>query len=237
MVEEKAGGTEQRAGGGPRVRVRIRYGKGEAIKYLSHLDLARTWERAFRRARLPLAYSQGFNPRPRYQLAAALPVGVTGRQELLDMWLVEALEPDEVLRRLRPALPPGLEAAWAGEVELGEPALQAEMRSAEYRAVVRSPEAVESIRGRAQALLEARALPRRRQHKGEWQTYDLRPLVQELAVEPAAGGEATVWMRLQASPEGAGRPDEVLEVLGLTLATRSVERTALHFAVLGALRS
>ena len=59
---------------GPRQRIRVTFGKGQQLKYISHLDLARTWERVFRRARLPVAYSQGFNPRPRFQLAAALPV-------------------------------------------------------------------------------------------------------------------------------------------------------------------
>lgn len=59
----------------PVQRLRFAYAKGEALRYISHLDLARTWERAFRRAGLPVAYSQGFNPKPRFQIAAALPWG------------------------------------------------------------------------------------------------------------------------------------------------------------------
>ncbi len=57
-------------------RLRLTFAKGEAVKYISHLDLARTWERVFRRVGLPLAYSQGYNPRPRFQIAAALPEDV-----------------------------------------------------------------------------------------------------------------------------------------------------------------
>jgi radical SAM-linked protein len=211
-------------------RLRLTFAKGEALKYISHLDLARAWERVFRRAGLPLAYSQGYNPRPRFQIAAALPVGVTGRVELLDTWLAETWSPEEALSRLRPALPAGLEVSHVAEVELASPSLQSQMRTADYCALVCSPEAVEAVATRAALLLEAPTLPRRREHKGRLQTYDLRPLIQTLVVEAGAQGAWLLRMRLQASPQGAGRPDEVLDALGLALAVRSIERTALHFS-------
>ncbi len=210
-------------------RVRLTFAKGEALKYISHLDLARAWERLFRRAGLPVAYSRGFNPRPRFQIASGLPVGVTGRAELLDVWLAERLAPDEVLARLRPASPPGLEIVAAEEVDLRAPALQAQVQAAEYVAVLDAPEPMEAIRARVEALMAAPSLPRQRHHKGKLQSYDLRPLVQSLAVRPAPSRGTLLEMRLQASAEGAGRPDQVLDVLGLTLAARSIERTKLHF--------
>ena len=213
----------------PRQRLRMRFAKGEPLKYISHLDLARTWERVFRRAGLPLAYSQGFNPRPRFQIAAALPVGVTGRAEYLDLWLAGSMAPGDMLSRLRPTLPPGLEVLDIGEVELRAPALQSQMRAAIYRAVVKSQEPVEAVRTRVQALLEQPTLMRQRHHKGKLRTYDLRPLVQSVTVEPGQAGTHVLTMRLQASPEGAGRPDAVLEVLGLSLAPHTVERTNLCF--------
>ena len=212
----------------PYQRLRIRFAKGEALKYISHLDLNRTWERVYRRAGLPLAYSQGFNPRPRFQIAAALPVGVTGTAELLDIWLTDELAPEEVVARLRAASPPGLEILAAEPVELQAPSLQSMLRAADYRAVVRSAEAAEAIRLRVQALLAAPTLLRQRQHKGRLQTYDLRPLIQEVSVEPGEG-RLILQMRLQASPQGAGRPDEVLDALGLSVAPHTMERTNLHF--------
>jgi radical SAM-linked protein len=207
----------------------VQYAKGEEIKYISHLDLARTWERVFRRARLPLAYSQGFNPRPRFQIAAALPVGVTGRVELLDVWLVEPLSPEEVLAQLPAVLPPGLSVADAAEVGLRSPSLQSQMRAADYEAVVHGAEPVSSIQTRIRALLEVKTLLRQRQHKGRLQTYDLRPLIQSVTAEPGPEGASILSMRLQASPQGAGRPDEVLDALGLTLVRHTMERTNLHF--------
>lgn len=214
---------------GPKQRVRIRFAKGEPLKYISHLDMARTWERVFRRARLPVAYSQGYNPRPRFQIAAALPVGVTGRAELLDLWLVELLEPGAVQERLEVALPPGLDVSAVVNTDLREPSLQSQMRAAHYRAVIHSREPVEEIRIRAQALLDALALPRQRHHKGKMQNYDLRRFIQELMVELGPEGVCTMTMRLQASPQGAGQPGEVLDAMGLSKVSTTVERTSLVF--------
>jgi len=210
-------------------RLRLTFAKGEAIKYISHLDLARTWERLFRRAGLPLAYSQGFHPLPRFQIAAGLPVGVTGRAELLDVWLTRCLAPAEALAGLRPVSPPGLDVLAAEEVDLRAPALQAQVRAADYVALVRTAEPLEVVRARVQALLDAASLPRQRQHKGKQQTFDLRPLVQSLSAGPGPQGGCLLEMRLQASPEGAGRPGDVLDVLGLSLAPHAAERTNLHF--------
>jgi radical SAM-linked protein len=214
---------------GPKQRLRIEFGKAGPLQYISHLDLARAWERVLRRAGLPLAYSQGFNPRLRFQIAAALPVGVNGWAELLDVWLDGELEVEEVMARLRPNLPPGLTVAGVSEVDLRAPSLQSLKRAADYRVVIRSREAAEAIRTRLEGLLEAATLPRQRHHKGRLQAYDLRPLIQELAIEPGRQGEQILTLRLQASPQGAGRPDEVLDALGLSVVPHTMERTKLHF--------
>lgn len=213
----------------PMQRLRVTFSRGERLKYVSHLDLARAWERAFRRAGLPLAYSHGFTPRPRFQIAAGLPVGVAGQAELLDLWLTEPLSPDEALDRLRPVLPPGLEVVAAREVDLRAPSLQSQLRAAEYRIVVYTQEPLEILRDRVNRLLEAPTWPRRRQHKGKWQTYDLRPLIHGVTVEPGDEGQQVLIVRLQAGPQGAGRPDEVVDALGLSLAAHTITRTNLSF--------
>jgi radical SAM-linked protein len=215
----------------PQQRVRIRFSKGEPIKYLAHLDMHRTWERTFRRAGLPVAHSKGYNPRPRFQVAAALPVGVMGSAELLDVWLEEPVAADEVVARLRAAAPDGLGVLGAAEAPLDEPALQSQLREAEYRVEIETPESAEAIRIRLEGLLAAGTLPRRRPHKGGWKTYDLRQRIHDLALEPGADpGVVALRMRLQASPAGAGRPDEVLDALGLGIALHRAVRTRLVFA-------
>jgi radical SAM-linked protein len=215
----------------PQQRLRVTFAKGDPLKYISHLDLARTWERVFRRARLPVAHSQGFNPRPRFQIAAALPVGVTGHTELLDVWLREPMAPEEVLARLQRTMPRGLGVADVTEVDLRSPSLQSQMRAADYRAIVRSGETIEAIQTRVQLLLQMTTVPRQRHHKGAWQTYDLRPLIQSIDVAPGPGASQVLTMRLQASPQGAGRPDEVLDALGLSLVQQDLARTKLCFEV------
>jgi radical SAM-linked protein len=213
----------------PKQRLRIWFARGPELRYVSHLDMARTWERSFRRAGLPVAYSRGFNPRPRFQIASALPVGVTGREELTDVWLDAPLDPQELLDRLRPALPVGLDVMDAQEVDLRAPSLQSQMRAARYVVTVVSQEPVAAIQTRIDSLLEAPVIMRQRHHKGKMQPYDLRPLVQSVAVEPQGDKERILSMRLQASPQGAGRPDQVLDVLGLSTVPFSIERTNLYF--------
>jgi radical SAM-linked protein len=213
----------------PVQRLRVWFAKGDALKYISHLDLTRTWERIFRRAMLPVAHSQGFNPRPRFQIAAALPVGVTGGAELLDLWLTESWKPEDVLLRLRATVPDGMQALAVEEVDLRSPSLQSQVCAADYRAVVHSEERVEGIRTRVRALLDAPTLLRQRHHKGKVQSYDLRPLIQAIDVEAAGGASVLLTMRLQANPQGAGRPDEVLDALGLALFPHTLERTNLYF--------
>ena len=83
-------------------RMRVTFATDDTVKYVGHLDMARAWERAIRRARLPLAYSQGFNPQARMHFAAALPVGFTGQAELIDVFLDAEVEPAGFLAAIGP---------------------------------------------------------------------------------------------------------------------------------------
>src|SRR3972149_1537910 len=105
-------------------RYRITFGKTEAMRFTGHLDLHRTWERTFRRAGLPLAYSEGFNPHPKINIGAALPLGCLSRGDLIDVWLERELEPAEVEAALRGAAPPGIEIEAVTRLETTEPVLQ-----------------------------------------------------------------------------------------------------------------
>src|SRR5579862_1368863 len=89
-------------------RFRLTFSKGEPVRYISHLDLMRTWERTLRRAAVKLAHSQGFNPRPRLVFAAPLPVGVTSDAEIVDVVVEDDGSAAEFVRRLEPALAPGM---------------------------------------------------------------------------------------------------------------------------------
>lgn len=186
-------------------RYRITFTKTEAMRFTSHLDTYRTWERTIRRARLPLVYSQGFNPQPKIQLAAALPLGFISSCELADVYLEQDLTAEAVLAALRVAAPPGLGMAAAQRADLREPALQTVVQAADY--AVRLPAPPADLDERLHTLLAQTSLPRTRRDK----SYDLRPLIFELT-RPTAD---TLAVRVSAREAANGRPDEVVSALGL----------------------
>jgi hypothetical protein len=114
-------------------RVRITFAKGPEIRFIGHLDVVRLWERAARRARLPLAYTQGFTPHPRFAFAAPLALGATGEGELLDAYFTETVALDELRARLAAELPPGCAVVDLTPAPLDAPALMSLVRWAEYR--------------------------------------------------------------------------------------------------------
>jgi radical SAM-linked protein len=209
-------------------RLRITFAKGEEIKYISHLDLMRLWERALRRARVSVAYSRGFNPRPKIAFAAPLPVGFTSQGEVMDVVLERRISPYNFAKSLLSRLPPGLEVLSVEEVYPKLPSLQSQVRSAEYRVTVfleGSQEEMEEklLAERVRQLLAAEELLRQRRGK----EYDLCPLIEDMWVE---GKEADGWllgMRLRAGNQGTGRPDEVLDALGLAEKPHAIRRERL----------
>ena len=208
----------------PLQRLRLTFAKKDAMRYTSHLDLHRTWERTLRRANLPLAYSQGFSPHPRINLGSALPLGFTSQQEVVDIWLEETLPLDEVRQKLTPALPPGIEVLEMHEVDLRAPALQTELLASEYELTF--TQAQPDLNERCAQLLAAESLPRRRRGKD----YDLRPLIEGLSALPVdEQGRSRLTLRLSAREGATGRPEEVIDALGCPVETTRVLRTRLIF--------
>jgi radical SAM-linked protein len=208
-------------------RYRITFTRDRAVRFVGHLDLAKAWERILRRADLPVAYSQGFHPLPKITFASALPVGCTSECELMDAVLSEPLDPSDMMAWLVPALPAGIAVTSITEVPLNAPALQAELRWAEYVVTVETDEAPEQIERKMRAFLAAPTLPRERRGK----SYDLRPLVLSLSAEAVPGSSARIVMRLLADANaGTGRPDEVLAALGWGDAPAQIHRRKLSFS-------
>lgn len=210
-------------------RLRLDYVKGEPLRFVSHLDMLRLWERACRRARLPVAHTQGFNPRPRIALACPLPTGVTSRVEKVDLFLTLRLDPRDVLRRLNAVLPVGAEVFRVQEVALTEPALMSLTAVVDYEAAVAWQGSAADLDARLREWLAQPSVTRQRERKGRADEYDLRPLVERLWVVGQSEGRFVVGMRLRSGPQGTGRPDEVLKSLGLWDAARGLERTGLVF--------
>ena len=210
-------------------RLRIKFIKGPELKYISHLDLTLTWERALRRAGVPLAYSQGFNPQPKVQLASGLPLGYTGTAELMDVILTKPMPTEDFSASVTPTLPEGLAIKGVEEVFLKAPSLQSALRQAVYRVTLETSLSGDELTNRISDLLAADQIERQRIRKGREETFDLRPLVDDVGLEAVSDGHAVLSMRLSAGQHGNVRPDEVLAALGLEHAHSQVERTQLRF--------
>jgi radical SAM-linked protein len=173
------------------VRIRFRFSKLGKIRFTSQRDVARMWERALRRARLPLAYTEGFSPRPQLSFGLALPTGAESLAEYLDV----ALDPIRAVEQgidvttlpgvLNALLPEGLEIEEALVVERSKDSLQQMVTSCSWtmRLIGLTREDLEV---RVAALLAADALPIMRERKGREELDDLRPSVLALAVAGAA---------------------------------------------------
>ncbi|HJQ14454.1 MAG TPA: TIGR03936 family radical SAM-associated protein, partial [Anaerolineales bacterium] len=210
------------------MRIRITFIKQGALRYTGHLDLHKLLERAARRAELPLAYSQGFHPQPKMNLAAALPLGFSSRCEVLDMRLEHDIAIGDLPTRLNHTLPSGIQVVDVKEVDERAPALQTQVLSSEYE--VSLTEAVDEtgLQQKLDSVIESKAIPRERRGK----MYDLRPLIEDLSFTssplPEGDGQGVrVFMRLAAREGATGRPEEVLDVLGIAFEGTRIERTRL----------
>lgn len=207
------------------MRARITFTKQGALRYTGHLDLHRLWERAMRRAELPLSYSQGFHPQPKISLASALPLGFSSLGEVLDVRLNEDMSTEDIATRLKDSLPMDIKITGVEIVDEQAPALQTQVLSAAYNVHLTEPVDGSELTRKAGELMMSESLPRERRGK----FYDLRPLIEMLSVVTDANG--TVWLRMTLSArEGAtGRPEEVLNALGIEPEYTRIERTRLIF--------
>lgn len=197
----------------PSVRHRITFATARSLAYISVLELGTVWERSLRRAGVPVRYSQGFNPRPKLVFAAPLLVGCGSRADLLDIWLDRDAGPRsaaETMTALMDKTPRDLKVLGVTGVSRNEPSLPKQLVQNEYRAWVRHADR-DRLSTAVASLLEAESVVQVRREK----EYDLRPLVQDLRLEPEASIGQPVWMRLKARPGATGRPDEVLKALGV----------------------
>lgn len=206
-------------------RLRLTFRKEGPTRYIGHLDLARTLERALNRARIPMSYTQGFNRRPRMQLASALPLGFTSACEIADIWLTEAMDPEQVRRQLMTRMAPGIEVYRVEDVSLQEPALQTRTLASHYRATILDPVNVDELRQKIEDLLAAEELVRRRIRGRKRKEYDLRPLLYDLTLTESEAGAPQIEMALALLPSATGRPDEVLDELGLDPLAARIHRT------------
>ncbi len=195
-------------------RLRTKFSRGEELKFLSHLDITRLWQRAFQRAGIPLSYSHGFNPHPRLALAAPLAVGMVSRGELMDVWCDRPISSGYLISAVNRQLPRGIEMLSAYQLAPFLPSLQSQVRYSEYCVLARTEKNSTEINLAIERLLALRGLAWQHQRDTGVRHYDLRALIDSVWLTDCHDGLATLGMKLRCDSRGAGRPEQVTLALG-----------------------
>jgi radical SAM-linked protein len=201
------------------VRVRIRFSKQGKVRFTSHRDAARIWERACRRAGLPVSYSVGFSPRPRLHFGLALSTGHESVAEYLDVDLDGDHGPDEIAAlpvRLSQCLPDGFEAQAAVVLAPGSASLQEAVTVCRWRIDLAEVDPA-TLAAAVERALQAPAIVVTRSRKGEQSDDDIRPAILSLEVEgavtlPDGRCGARLWAELAAVGRSL-RAAELVEAL------------------------
>jgi radical SAM-linked protein len=212
------------------MRIRVRFAKLGKVRWTSHRDVARMWERAFRRVSLPLAYSEGFSPRPRVSFGLALPTGHESVAEYLDFELRQPLAASEEVDihalpdRLSAALPVGIDVLTAAGIDGRTNSLQEEVTSCTWLVGVAGVHGAAELSALVGQAMAAESLVITRQRKGQSVTDDIRPSI--LAITPIGtdpSGRPTLRCDLATQPRGL-RPSELLVALRPGLEEAGVRR-------------
>jgi radical SAM-linked protein len=212
-------------------RLRIKFSRGPEIKFISHLDIVRLWQRAFNRAGIEIAYSAGFTPHPRISLAAPLAIGVTSEAELMDIVCVKGVAPHFFVSAVNQQLPAGLAVDKVSPIAMELPSLQSQVSRAEYRveaAVESGPPDVCKAIGE---LLKLEHIPWQHQRDTGIKQYDLRALVEDISVIEWKPPVGILGMKLRCDSNGSGRPEQVTAALGFRERPLSIKRTQLFLRV------
>ena len=213
-------------------RLRIHFGKVGATRWIGHLDLSRTWERGLNRTTIPVAYTQGFNRRPKMQFASALPLGYTSDSEYVDLWLTARLDLSDASAQLRQKMPRDVVIHGVEEVDMRQEALPTLVTTALFRAeMAHAVVDVQAVSVEMARLLSADSWPVARERgKQQGKVYDLRPLLQQLTWQEGTE-HPTLLMELRVREDGpVGRPDAVLAAIGLDPLAARIHRLTLNLA-------
>jgi len=197
------------------MRIRVRFSKIGRVRWTSHRDVARMWERALRRARLPLAYTEGFSPRPKLSFGLALPTGCESNAEYLDVALREPVAPEEITATFSSLLPDGVDVLAAQVLPSGAGSLQEEVTSCRWEIDVPQMDPDDLSEAIAR-VLGAEVLSVTRERKGRPVTDDLRPSVLALSSAGPFGSGSGLVAELGTRPRGV-RPAELAQVMGIEL--------------------
>lgn len=194
-----------------KARFRLKYAKGEEMRWISHLDLVRLFERAIRRADIPIAFSRGFHPHPKMSFGPPLPLGMTSEAEYMDIQLTEPYEKD-LVSTLRAVLPRGLWIIEAKPIFGKAESLFSIINLVEYEVDLSNLDDGTQVERAIASFLQQERIIVEQKVKNKERRINLRSFVDNLEVE-TLNGRSILRMRLKIRPEGTVRPAEIIERL------------------------
>ncbi len=209
------------------------YHKAEAARFISHLDILRALQRAFRRAGLPLRYSDGFNPHPELSFASALATGMTSDAEWFEVELTQDMTPEAFVSAVNPVMPRGLSVSDAREMPLGIKTLTSCTRAAEYRVTISTEQEFQKdlLEETLHGLLSGEIIVNKRTKSGI-KPVDIRPQVLRAIVEGIEKDTITLRVLGQLQADGGLRAElfagALLDRLDAQGSVR-IHRTAMYF--------
>lgn len=208
-------------------RLRIKFRRGNELKFISHLDVMRLWIRALRRARISVVYSEGFSPHPRISIAVPLSVGVIGENEFMDIVISKTASPHWFMNTVNRQLPLGIEVLEVYPIAVSVPSLQSQVRFAHYRVEMATSKTEEEILADVRRLLSLEHIPWYHERDTGRRSYDLRALIDDIRVAGCKNGTCLLDMKLRCDESGSGRPEQVVFALGFNEYPVSITRTKL----------
>lgn len=195
-------------------KIRTEITKGEELRYISHLDYASAIERAIRRTKMPVAFSEGFNPHMKISFASALALGVTSATEYMDVEFKTDVDLDEFCEKIKPQLPPGIQLLQAKPLEGKHQALMAMIDLATYQITIpftgdfsAVEKAVEEY-NQTKSVVYTRYSPKKGKKEIEIKQYMDKPVK-----VTKKDDDIIVDIMVKVTPAGSIKPGEVLKVL------------------------
>lgn len=199
-------------------KIRAEITKGEEICYISHLDYASALERAIRRAKLPAAYSEGFNPHMKISFASALAVGVTSAAEYMDIEFKTPLPVEEFCEKLAPELPPGISLLRAKEIIGKQTALMAAVDLAVYEVKIPFSGAFAEVEQAVRAYNQAESVEYMRVSPKGRKTVEIKQYMEKPIVVKCENAMLLFDIHVKITPQGSIKPGEILKTLTLQFA-------------------
>lgn len=214
------------------INVRVKFTKGSEVKYISHLDLMRTFMRAVKRANVPIAYSGGFNPHPEMSFGAPLSLGVISLAEYVDIELAQDMPIEELIQRLNQFMPVGIRVLGAIKLPDKFKSAMSLITHAKYSIIARIENADDkAMREKVQGFINQESiLAKKKQPKKNFQIkeIDIRPMILEMNMEECSEKGCVFSCLLQSGSKANLKPEMLMqafaEFAGINITRTTITR-------------